>query len=291
MKTKKIFKQNIEDLRLRTKTMLVNKYFNIFLDSYKWEGISSIQADYIMRKFWAEGTVAAFPISHSGEIGFTGYATQRYNMYDFPEVVMLINKWNVPFMPSTPQQVGKGAVLGWIQSNHKPIRLIVDYYIDRMVQVEMVINTNLQTSKMPFVVGITPTDVQKAQDILDRILNDEVAVFMDADELNLVKSLVTSTPYIIDKLYAYKTSLENELLTFLGIDNAMSDDTKDRLIVDQVNANNAIININQEGSLANLKTFVKEINEAFGTQISVEPTNKPVYSVHEGGDNHDEISE
>lgn len=241
-----------------------------------------------MRKFWTDGTVAAFPIRHTKELGFTTYAVQRFNMYDFPDVVMLINKWNVPFMPKGPQTVGKGAVLGWIQSNHKPVRLIVDYYIDRMVQVDMVINTNLQTSKLPFVVGITPTDVQKAQDIIDRILNDEVAVFMDADDLNLVKNLATTTPYIIDKLYTYKTSLENELLTFLGIDNALSDDTKDRLIVDQVNANNAIININQEGALENLKTFAKDIQEAFGVKVSVEPTNKPVLSVHEGG-TQDEI--
>lgn len=287
MKTKKIFKQNIEILRQKTRNMLINKYFNIFLGSYQWKGISSIQADYIMRKFWSDGTVAAFPIRHTNEIGFTTYATQRYNMYDFPEEVMLINKWNVPFMPQTPQQVNKDVVVGWIQSNHKPIWMIVEYYIDRMVQVDMVINTNLQTSKMPFVIGVTPADVGKAQDILDRILNDEVGVFMDADELQLVKSLATATPYIIDKLYTYKTSLENELLTFLGIDNALSDDTKDRLIVDQVNANNAIININQSGVLENLKAFTDQINENFNVQVSVIPTVKPVTSVHEEGGNED----
>lgn len=288
---KKVF-QN-KDINLTRKKLLqvyINKYFNLFMNSIEFTNLDYNQQDYIMRKFWSEGTVAAFPIKNTGELGFTLYATQQYNMYDMPEVVQLINKWNVPFMPITPQVVDKDVVIGWAQSNHKPVETIVRSYIDRMVQVDMVINTNLNVHKMPFLVGVTPTDEDKIQDLINRILNDELAVFTDLEDLSMVQAFVTQTPYIIDKLYAYRTSLENELLTYLGLDNNLDDPTKDRLLVDQVNANNNLINANQYGFKKNIEAFIDHIREVLGYEITMEFVYKPVDSVYdnkEGGPDND----
>ena len=287
MSRKKYLKEqtNVNELRQRTKTMLNNKYFNVFLNYWIWDGIDAVQRDYIMRKFWSEGTVSCFDIKDVHEPAFTLYSTEKWNMYDMPEGVRLINKWNVPFMPSGLMTVNKDVVLGWCQYNHKPIRVMVDYYVDRIAQVDMVINTNLQVHKLPFVLTVSPEDADRAKDIVDRILADEVEVIMDVEDIALVKSFATTTPYIIDKLYSYKTSLENELLTMLGVDNAMDDPTKERLLVDSVNANNQIINLFREGIKQNFETFCKQINETFGFNITVKSAavQPVVASVHEGG--------
>ena len=159
-----------------------------------------------------------------------------------------------------------------------------------MVQVDMVINTNLNVHKMPFLVGVTPTDEDKIQDLINRILNDEIAVFTDLEDLSMVQAFVTQTPYIIDKLYAYRTSLENELLTYLGLDNNLDDPTKDRLLVDQVNANNNLINANQYGFKKNIEAFIDHIREVLGYEITMEFVYKPVDSVYdnkEGGPDND----
>lgn len=284
-RNKKFVTKDINDYRKSLRTNYINKYFNMFMHQYKWTGLEPIQEDYIMRKFWDTGTVAAFKIKNTDEIGLTQWATMKWNMYDFPEEVQLINKWNVPFMPSTPQIVNKDVVLGWIQANHKPISFMVNHYIDRMVEVDMVINTNLTVHKLPFLIGVTPADVKKANDIIDRILNDEAVIFMDAEDINLLNSVSTNAPYIIDKLYSYRTSLENELLTYLGIDNILENVERERMLVDEVNANNESINANQEAMLANLKYFTDKVNEVLGFTISVEPTVKPVQSVYDNGKN------
>ena len=281
MKKRIAKKDNIARLELSMKTMYQNKYYNLFMRSLEWGGIDAEQQDYIMRQFWSLGCVAAFKIPLIKEIGFAPFAAVNYNMYDFPASCQLINKRGVPFIPAGTLAVGKEVVLGWIQSNHKSIQQIVNHYIDRIVQVEMVINTNLQTHKMPFLVGVSPNDIEKAKDIVNRILNNEVEVFMDAEDLQLVKSFATNTPYIIDKLYSYKTSLENELLTYLGIDNAVADDTKDRLIVDQVNANNQMINANRQGMIECVQEFVDLIKEVLGFDITVKAANNNVGSWHE----------
>ena len=36
------------------------KYFNLWLDSYDWKGITREQREYLMRKFWELGEVACF---------------------------------------------------------------------------------------------------------------------------------------------------------------------------------------------------------------------------------------
>ena len=123
-----------------------------------------------------------------------------------------------------------------------------------------------------------------------QILNDELAVFTDLEDLSMVQAFVTQTPYIIDKLYAYRTSLENELLTYLGLDNNLDDPTKDRLLVDQVNANNNLINANQYGFKKNIEAFIDHIREVLGYEITMEFVYKPVDSVYdnkEGGPDND----
>lgn len=283
MKTKKILVQDIQELQARTKTIYTNKYYNIFMNSYTISEVGPEANDYVFKKFYGEGTLAAFKIRNTDEIGFAPYAIQSWNMYDLPVDVQFINRWNSPLVPTGTHTVGVDAVVGWIQPNHKPIKMIVDYYIDRMVAVDMVINTNLQVHKLPFVIGITPEDEDRARDVVQRILNNEPVIFADLEQLAQVKSFATATPYIIDKLYNYRTSLENELLTFLGVDNAMSDDTKDRLIVDQVDANSAQINANQQAMLTQLQNFVDTINEVFGASLSVKCNNEISKSVHETG--------
>ena len=263
------------------KNVLLNKYYNIFMNSMEWT-LEPEQEDYVMRKLWSEGTICAFDFKAIEDIGFAPYSVSGIGLYDVPTDVLLINERNVPGIPTKNMKVNKDVVLGYFQRNHKPVRMVVEYYVDRMAQVEMVVNTNLELHKMPFVVGVSNEDITKAQQIINRILNNEIAVFVDMADLNLVKSIVTNTPYVIDKLYAYKNNLESELLTYLGIDNSQID--VDKLAVDQINANNQLINSNAKGYERELNKFCTKIKNVLGYEISVKTTSEPVESVHQDMD-------
>ena len=288
MKKVKYYKKDIEDLRNTTRHILTNKYFNLFMDSLKWNGLEDEQEDYIMKKFWSDGTVSAFKIKGIDELGFAPYAVSSYTMYDTPSTVNLINERNVPFIPKGSLTVNQDVVLGWVQRNHKSIYTIVSYYVERLVEVEMVINTNLQVNKLPLLIGVTPSDKENAEHLVNKILNDEVAIFANLDELNLVKTLSNGSQYILDKLYAFKNNIESELLTYLGIDNSQID--VDKLAVDQINANNEMINSNAEGYLNELNKFCKRISEVLNKTVSVELTHTKVMSEHANMDHENEIS-
>lgn len=284
MSKKKIKKVlDVYSLRAKTKSMYTNKYYNLFMSSRKWTGLTSQQENYVMKKFWTEGTVAAFKIKLLDELGFASYMTNTYNMYDFPEQVELLNTRNVPVIPSGTQINNKDVVIGFINESHDSVKRVVEYYVDRIVEIDMVINTNLQTHKLPFLVGVGPDDIDRANDIIERILNDEPVIFMDSEDINLVKSLATNTPYILDKLYQHKLNLENELLTYLGIDNAGSFDGMNRVNVDQVNANNTLINAFDKAVQECLDEWCDDIASYLGITISCESTLEEVASIHQGG--------
>ena len=110
----KTFKKysSVLELEEQIKQVYLAKYYNMYQNTFEWKGVDPQQRDYILRRFWSEGTCAAFKIKGADTIGFAPWTTQTWNMYDFPEEVLLVNKRGVPFIPMTTQVVNKDVVLG-----------------------------------------------------------------------------------------------------------------------------------------------------------------------------------
>lgn len=283
-----MYKQSIKDIEQHREAMkrsYWDKYFSIFYNNYVFEGdIEEEAIDFSKRQYWTKGTIAGFKVKNADLVYYAPYAPSFYNNYDYPTKLNLINLHNASFIPRKVMNVHKDVAIGFALASHKPIKAMCKYYIDKIVQIDMVLNTNLIVHKLPFMVGITPTDMAKAKNIVDKILNDEPVVFADLNDLSMVQVLLKSdsAPYICDKLYQLRISYENELLTLLGVDNATPNLSGERNTVDEVNANNNLININAESIIDNLNSFYEEIEKLFGVHVRVKK-HETVQSVHEDG--------
>ena len=290
-------KQSVLELQNKIKQNYINKYYNIWMSKFEWEGLDEElkeqQENFIMRKFWSDGTLAARNVDKVNILAFAPYGGMEYDMYDFPSKVTLVNLRNAPVnvIPFEPQVVNKDVVIGWCQPNHKPIAAVVQYYVERMVEVDMVINTNLNLMKMPFLVGVNEVDKKKMEDIVRRILNNEVVVFADLQELNKVQSLATQTPYIIDKLVEHKRGLEQELMTYMGVDNNGSASLEQTHVsVDAVNANNDIINDYGNAIEGEINKWLAQIERVLNRKLTIKCKSKPVNSVKEEVVENEEIN-
>lgn len=148
----------------------------------------------------------------------------------------------------------------------------------------MVINTNLQLHKLPFVIPVDE-DKAKIEDAIKRILNNELVLFVEGVDPALFKAVSTEAPYIIDKLHEYKVGLENELKTYFGVDNQGAIEKREQLQLDEINAGNDEINDYANNFLDCLTEWCDNIKETLGKDLSVEPTSKPVEmsgEVHDG---------
>lgn len=283
MKQRSFKKYDSNIQRLELKAYYLNKYYNLFMNSYKWNNIDTQQKEFIMRQLWAVGTFATFKqeftegstLHPKGLLVMTPYAVNGWNIYDYPVKVNLINTKGVSFIPVKSMEVNKDVVLCWIQRNKKSIMEMVDFKINELVDVEMVIRANLKAHKIPYIFTIEPENEERFKLLYNKIMNDEEALFTSAEDINNIKVLLSGAPYIIDKLYNYKKSLENELREYLGLDNLGVSEKKEHLITSEIEANDEVITESQNSFIDNLIEYCDRVREVFGIEISVELSNKP----------------
>lgn len=250
-----------------------NKYFDLFKSMFKFsENLNYRQQDFLIRKLYANGTIAAFKFNSlvDGEIGFANYATFEFDMYFLPEKVNLINEYGNVIDVSKVYIVDKDCVIGYLQSNKKSLKEVVEYYIDKIADVELTIRTNLKLQKIPFVLSMSESgEAKKLEDLISKVLNDDFYIKIYGSSSGLVNCLNTNAPYLIDRLYNYKRDLEAELKTFFGINNK-GENKVEQLQLSEVNSNNEEINLHAEDYLNNIKSFFKRIKETLGVEYSVE---------------------
>ena len=74
----KTFKKysSVLELEEQIKQVYLAKYYNMYQNTFEWKGVDPQQRDYILRRFWAEGTCAAFKIKNADMVGFAPWTTQ-----------------------------------------------------------------------------------------------------------------------------------------------------------------------------------------------------------------------
>lgn len=290
--------ENASITRRLIKNYYVEKFFNKFLSKFKFTGLDYQQIAFMMRKFWGRGTVAAYKLPHSeselkteGEIIFADYAPNgTYNIYDYPTGLTLINHRGVKFIPARVLTLDKEVCIGFIQKNRKSIALTIDVMIDKLVDIEMTIRTNLKAQKTPWLFGVSPENDKKMQELWDNLDDDDPKLFVSLEDLQNAKALVSGANYNLDKLEALRQQVENEILTRIGVNNVGIMQKKEHFTVDEVNANNEQIDTSSDEFLECLQDFFNNIKTYLGYTITVE-LNEPEMPEEGEEDNEDETFE
>lgn len=280
----------------------MSKFYNLFMGAYRIKGVEENQQEFILRRCWSMGKIAAFIVGGTkktetdieleemkeekgllsvndypqGMIAFTDFAPMTYDIYDWPIVVNLVCSRGATFIPRTPQNVNQDCVIGYCQKNKLPVKLIVEFYVARITDIEMAIRQQLNSHKVPWLIASSPENENKMKALFDKIQNDDDVLFLSANEVEALKVLQGNTAYIIDKLYAQEQAYVNDLLTYLGINNIGEMWKKEHTIVDEVNSNNELINDFGDCFLDCMKAFFKRCKEYLGFDIDIEAIARPV---------------
>lgn len=283
MKFKKIFmpKNKLAAKRKQeTYDLIMNKYYNIFMNKYHISNVDMEQEYFCLLQWWNTGTFATFKIDVADEehpqgiLVMTPYAPSFWNIYGFPIRCTLVNLRGVSFIPSREMYVNKDVVLAWCQRNHKGIKYLVDYYANKIALVDAVIFMNLQASKTPWLLGVTPESKSKMETYMNNLFNDEAYLYIDLEDIDKIKPLVTGSNYIIDKLQDYKDRLENELREVMGLNNLGVSEKKEHLITGEIEVNNETTQDNIDNVLDVMKEWAERVKEVLGVDISVDLRHK-----------------
>ena len=265
------------EIEFSVRQVLNNKYYNIFMNLIQIDGMDHDTLDYLLKKLYHNGTICAFNLKNYGVV-VSDYAPMNFGLYGLPVNVSLINTYNVPNFPKTATS-GVDCVIGYLKRGHEPIERVVKFYVDKLAQLYMALYINIETSKLPFIIGTSVDDKDAINEFISKLYSNDLAIFLPSEYINQIKVLNTGGAYIVDKIWAQILNTESELLTQLGIDaNALN---LNRITADQSNANNALINNYREGFKYELTAFCDKCNEVLGTNWHARIVGEEVLSIHE----------
>lgn len=135
----------------------------------------------------------------------------------------------------------------------------------RLYQAERSADVNISAQRTPVMVLVDEGQRVMMENLYSQYDGNKPFIFGDKKQLgeNALRAIKTDAPFVADKLMEYKKEIWNEALTFLGINNIITD-KKERMIQDEANSNNELINLNLQSFLAPRQEACRQFNEKFG---------------------------
>lgn len=205
-----------------------------------------------------------------------------YDIFYQPSHVIIAN----PLIKTKQMRIGVDCELINLQPNYCGVMDIVSTYADLMALSLETAGINLLNSKMSYVfMSENKQAAENFKKLYDQFAGGSPAVFPDKDLFNEDGSpswqLFTQNVgqnYITDKVLDDMKKLEDRFNTDVGIPNANTY-KKERLITDEVNANNVDTQSKIMLWLDTMSRGIERVNEHYGLNLSVEYRYKPEYSM------------
>ena len=203
----------------------------------------------------------------SGDINIYGLPTKLHCFsYDFSTDRKLYTGLN-PLDTEKQREAKEQFECILVQNNWERIPTIstIEIFAYRLYEASRVCDVNITAQKTPVLLIADETQRLFLENLYQQYNGNQPFIFGDKDQLGdkTIKSINTEAPFVADKVMDYKKQIWNEALEFLGI-NALQTEKKERLISDEANSNNELINLNLQSFLAPRQEACRQFNEKFG---------------------------
>lgn len=203
----------------------------------------------------------------SGDINIYGLPTRLHCFsYDFSTDRKLYTGLN-PLDTDKQREAKEIYECILVQNNWERIPTIstIEIFAYRLYEASRVCDVNITAQKTPVLLIADESQRLFLENLYQQYNGNQPFIFGDKDQLGdkTIKSINTEAPFIADKVMDYKKQIWNEALEFLGI-NALQTEKKERLISDEANSNNELINLNLQSFLAPRQEACRQFNEKFG---------------------------
>ena len=274
-KANEILLQRANDL---TFIKYFTQFFNLALNIFKWEDTGEIESRFIERTLIENGYCFVYEDSDYGLVCMP-CTLVGLNIYNEPTQIQITS----PLISKT-LSVDKGVL---IYNNYTKTGLIpiIMNYVDRLTEIETTINTNIYLQKTPYILVADKKTEKSVREVASQITSNEPIIIVKANLTENLQNLALNTNFVADKLYELKQNIENEFLTFIGLNNNSESNKKERMLVDEVNVNNDYINRNVDILYNAREIACKKINEKFGVNWKVIRQNNMSESLHKEVDN------
>lgn len=240
---------------------------------FNWKLPEWWDENYFLYILYCRGYLAVFDTDQFGVIP-QECGLQGYNVFYRPTDAVIAN----PLLPGIQRKrIDSECVLVQLQPDYTGILDLCAHYAEKMSLASSAINQNLWHTRIAtvFFAG-SDAEQQSVKKAYDRMTSGDPMVVVhknlrDADG-NLkyeVFNRDVKSSYVISDLIADLRKIEAEFDTRVGIPNANTD-KRERLITDEVNANNVETTILSDLWMDSIQDGIKKVKDMFGLEISCE---------------------
>lgn len=243
------------------------KLLKLILQRFEFAGLPETwDSDYFLEHLFLDGVICITDTSAGVlalKTGVTGIG-----IFDQPTECIIVN----PVLGQMRRTINEDCALIKIQLDYQGVGWILNRYSTLLAMCDSSIAVNLLNTKATFVFGATSKgQAETFKAIFDKIAMGEPAVFTTENNTTLIKEQMFTMPakenFIADDVQLLKRKIINEFLTDIGISNANTD-KRERLVTDEVNANNNEIVANIQHWHDNINEGLNKANELFGLNLS-----------------------
>ena len=240
--------------------------------TFKWNNLpNGIDEKWIERFLFGEGRCMFFKDDELGFMVAKCTDSGMLNPYDEPTTLRPVA--TNYYKNGKNYENGTECVLIRNNDSMLPTHHTIQLYAYRLADITRTIDINVQAQKTPILIACSEKQRLTLKNVYAQWNGNEPVIFGSKDlDLSGVQVLKTDAPAVFDKLQIQKHQIWNEVMTFLGINNANMD-KRERLVDDEVQANNEQVEMFAQTMLKSREMACKQINELFGLNITVEYRN------------------
>lgn len=256
----------------------LNRFKKVALSVFEWVNLpKSMNSQWLEKCLYYNGMATLLKdknygfintnCSSNGKINIYGLPT-NFNCYSFDyQTNRKLYTGLIDGLSETQKEAGEFNECILVQNNwdRTPTSGSMELFALRLYEAERTADVNIKAQKTPVMVLVDEEQRLLMENLYSQYDGNKPFIFGDKKQLgsDVLRSINTNAPFIIDKIIDYKKEIWNEALTFLGINNIMID-KKERLITDEANSNNELINLNLQSYLAPRQEACRQFNEKFG---------------------------
>lgn len=220
--------------------------------------------DYMMTRLFVDGLftitdtkIGVVPLQ-CGVIGI--------NVWNHPTEVIIAN----PILGNLRRKIDINCALIKLQFDYRGVMELITRYATNLAMCDSAIAVNLMNTKAAVICQAdSPQQAKTFKKMYDEISSGSPFVVVKKDLVKVGESLIFSpvkNAYIADDVAILKRQIMNEFLTMIGLENANTD-KRERLISDEVNANNAESEIAANHWLDTVNEGLKKANALYGLTL------------------------
>ena len=247
-----------------------NRMMRICLSMFEWVNLpESMNQRFLEKSLYFFGRASLLYSEKYGYINLNCASDGFINLYDLPTKLNCyshdLHFTRDLYTGNTGKRKDEECILVLNNYDYLPTYATIQLFAQKLAECDMTMNVNLKAQKTPVLILTSDEQRLTMENLYNQYDGNKPMIFGDGNVLNMgsIKAIDTKAPYVIDKISEYKKEIWNEFLTFIGVNN-VAQEKKERLVSDEVNQNNELINYNLQSFLAPRKEACKQFNEKFG---------------------------